>query len=411
MKKFIVLVVLAAMITSLTACSTTDSSSTSEKSSPDKQAQVEIRVMWWGDQKRADITNQMLQLFQQKYPNVKVTAEFSPFSGYFDKLNTQLASGTAPDVFTLGSNILDYALKGVLLDLNPYVGKELNVSDISPSLTAFNTFNGKLNGISVGANSRAILINTETFKKAGVPIPSNDWTWDDFAKVNDTIAKNLGKGYYGTYDDSGKYDTLENYFKQRDKVIYDNQNKKLGFTPDDLVKWFAIWDQMRKAGGVVTPELEISAAPDDTSKTLVVTGKVAMEFIPTNQFAAFQSMTKDKLAMLPVPKGPNGNAIDVESSQNIVGYAKTQHPKEVSELMDFWVNDPGAAKILGNDRGVPVSSKMRAVLKKDASEADKQVYDYLDLVSGNKVKPTYNIPGFNEFSQLLTSTSQNIAFG
>jgi hypothetical protein len=75
------------------------------------------------------------------------------------------------------------------------------------------------------------------------------------------------------------------------------------------------------------------------------------------------------------------------------------------------VNDPDAAKILGNNRGVPVSASGRAALKESVSATDKIIYDYLDLVSKDQsVKATYNIPGFNEYSKLLSTVSQEIAF-
>ncbi|MDU2241849.1 MULTISPECIES: ABC transporter substrate-binding protein [Paenibacillus] len=389
---------------------TGNSSQPSEAGGAATEEQVELRVMWWGDQTRADITTAMLKKFEEKHPNIKVVPEFSPFDGYFDKLNTQLASGTAPDLFTLGSNILEYATRNVLLDINSYVGNEVDTSKISPQLINMNTFDGKLQGISIGANSTAILANTALFEKAGLPMPTKEWTWDDFIKINEQIAA-TGKDTYGSYDYSGEMDQFGVYLTQRDKMIYNEPEQKLGFEAADVAEWFTLWEGMRKAGSIVTPELQISADPDDTSMSLVTKGQVAMQFIPTNQFADFQKMSQDKLTLIPVPMGPNGSMISVQSSQNIVGYANTKHPKEVAMLMDFWVNDPDAAKILGNNRGVPVSSEMRAVLKAEASETDKVVYDYLDIVAVDDVDLLYNVPGSNEFKQELLKASQNVAFG
>ena len=62
----------------------------------------------------------------------------------FDKLNTQLASGTPADVFFLGGNVVDYANKGVLLELDPYVGSELDLTDMDESMVEYGTLGGKL---------------------------------------------------------------------------------------------------------------------------------------------------------------------------------------------------------------------------------------------------------------------------
>ncbi|SED07751.1 sugar ABC transporter substrate-binding protein [Paenibacillus sp. GP183] len=420
MKKHWLVPVLGSLVALSTACSggtggTPAAAGTSAGKVEAVAKKVELRVMWWGDQKRADLTNQMLKKFEEKYPNIKVTSEFSPVSGYFDKLNTQLASQTAPDVFTLGSNLLDYANKEVLLDLNPYVGNALNTADIDKTLLDYTSSKGKLYGVSIGANARSIIANTELFKKAGMPIPQDGWTWDDYAKVSKEVSQKLGKDYYGSYNFTSDYNAMEVYFRQNGKIVYDNESGKLGFEAKDAEAWFAYWDNLSKGGGLVTPELQVSASSLDTSKSLVVTGKAAMSFVPSNLMKAMQGSTKDKLALLQVPRGAKGTGLGLDSSQGISAYAKTKYPKEAAMLINFWVNDPDAVKILGNDRGIPVSSKMRDVLKQNADATDQQIYDYIDRVSAaakkEPVKPSYNIPGYNEFSKLLETTGQQIAFG
>ncbi|MFC0215619.1 ABC transporter substrate-binding protein [Paenibacillus chartarius] len=416
---------MAVMVTAATACggggSAGNGGGSSDSAAPNaaaggaqaKAEQVELRVMWWGDQKRADKTNQVLRKFEEKYPNIKVTGEFSPQSGYFDKLNTQLASGTAPDLFFLGGNVVDYANKGVLLDLGPYVGKELDLTDMDKGMVEYGTFGGKLQHISAGANARGIVVNTEMFKKAGMPVPQDGWTWDDYARISKELATKLGKGFYGSYDMT--VDGMDISLKQRGKQLYDMAGGKLGFEQADAEPWFMYWNELRKAGGVVPMDQQVSNPPGDTSKSLIVTGKVAMSLIPSNQFAAHQNLIKDQLTMVQVPRGPKGTGVVFESSQGMSGYNKTKHPKEVAQLMNFWINDPEVAKILGNDRGVPVTSKMRELLKKEASPLDQIVYDYTSRVSEatlkEPVKVSYNPPGFTEYSKLADTTVQEIAFG
>ncbi|WP_080838925.1 ABC transporter substrate-binding protein [Cohnella massiliensis] len=375
--------------------------------------QVELRVMWWGDQKRADITNEALKLFQEKYPTIKVTGEFAPSTGYFDKLNTQLASGTAPDVFFLGGNVSDYAIKDVLLDLGPYVGNELDLSDMDQSMIEYGTLGGKLVHISAGANARGVVVNKTMFEKAGVELPQDGWNWDDFARISKEISDKLGKGYYGSYNYA--VDGLDIGLKQNGKQLYDMEKGTLGFEEADALKWFQYWDETSKAGGIVPAETQVSNPPGDTSKSLIVTGKAAMSLIPSNQLAAHQNLTQDELVMVQLPRGPKGTGVVFESSQGLSGYVNTKHPKEVATFIDFFINDPEVALILGNDRGVPVTSKNRELLEGKASDVDKIVYDYTSRVSeAAKTEPfavSYNPPGFSEYSKLAESTLYEIGFG
>ncbi|MDF2922373.1 MAG: transporter substrate-binding protein [Paenibacillaceae bacterium] len=428
MKKAWLITAMAMMATGLAACGGSDSGSGSSAPATGTPAgtaaataaatvkpaeQVELRIMWWGDQKRADRTNEALRIFEQKHPNIKVVGEFAPSSGYFDKLNTQIASGTAPDAFFLGGNVVDYVTKGVLLDMNAYVGKELNLSDMDKSMIQYGTFKEKLYHISAGANARGIVVNTELFKKAGMELPKDGWTWADYARISKEISGKLGKDYYGTYDYT--VDGLGIYMGQNDKMVYDMDKNAIGFEQKDAENWFNYWADMRKAGGIVTPELQVANPPGDTSKSMIVTGKVAMGLIASNQLVAHQNLTKDQLILVQVPVGTNGNGVVFESSQGLSGYAKTKHPKEVAQLMNFWINDPDAAKILGNDRGVPVTTAMRDLLKKEANPVDQIIYDFCNRVSeANKtrqVKISYNPPGNAEYTKLLETTVQEISFG
>lgn len=415
MRKILGLTLAAMLLAATTACSGGNNGKTATGSSDTAEPsvdQVELRIMWWGDQKRADKTNEALRKFEEKYPNIKVVGEFAPNSGYFDKLNTQLASGTAPDVFFLGGNVTDYADKGVLLDLQPYVGKELDLTDMDQTMVEYGTLGGKLVHISAGANARGMVINTELFKQAGMDIPADGWSWEDYARISKEISEKLGKGYYGTYNFT--VEGMDIYMKQRGKQVYDMEKDALGFEQQDAEDWFNYWNDMSKNGGMVTPSLQVSNPPGDTSKSLVVTGKVAMSLIPSNQFAAHQNLIQDTLTMVQVPRGPKGTGVVFESSQGLSGYAKTEHPKEVATLMNYWINDPDAAQILGSDRGVPVTSKMRDLLMKDATPLEQTVYDFTSRVSeATKKEPfaiSYNPPSFTEFTKLAETAVQEIGF-
>lgn len=414
MFKRILLSLTALAMVLVTACSSAENESAAgDTANSSPSGQVELRMMWWGDQKRADITNQALQVFMQKHPNIKIIGEFSPSSGYFDKLNTQLASGTAPDLFFLGGNVVDYAKKNVLLDLDPYVGKQLNIDDMDATMVEYGRLDGKLQHISAGANARGIVINKTLFEKAGVSLPETDWDWDTYAAVSKELTDKLGKGYYGTYNFT--VDGMDIFLKQRGKQLYDMENGTLGFHEEDILEWFKYWESSMETGGVVTPELQVSNPHDDTSKSLLITGKAAMSLLPSNQLAAFQSLTEDELIMHPVPRGPKGTGVVFESSQGLSGYANTKHPEEVALLMDFWINDPEAAAILGSDRGVPVTEANRNLLQEKASPVEQIVYSYTSFVSeATKTEPfevSYNPPGFAEFSKLAQTTNQEIGFG
>ena len=57
-----------------------------------------LRFSWWGGDERLAATLAVIDAFEADYPNIKIEAEYGSSDGYHDKLATQLASGTAPDL-------------------------------------------------------------------------------------------------------------------------------------------------------------------------------------------------------------------------------------------------------------------------------------------------------------------------
>ncbi|MEK4251915.1 extracellular solute-binding protein [Paenibacillus sp. FSL W7-1287] len=427
MKKWSLLVSIIVTICLVTACSSNGGNTNTPAASPannntatnsgdnssDTPEDIELRIMWWGDQERADKTNQVIELFEAKYPHIDVVGEFAPSSGYFDKLNTQLASGTAPDIFFLGGNVIDYALKEVLLPLDGYVGNALDLSDMDAAMIQYGTVNGQLLHISAGANARGIVINKTMFEKAGMPVPQDGWSWDDYAAIATEISGKLGDGVFGSYDFT--YDGLDIYFKQHGQQLYNMDEQKVGFDEAMALQWFSYWSDLAEKGGVVTPELTVSNPNEDIAKNLMVTSQVAMTLLPSNQLTSLQSLTTDELTMVQLPRGPKGTGVVFESSQGLSGYAKTEHPEEVAQFISFFINDSEAASILGNNRGVPVTAANRDVLQAQASDVEKIIYDYTSRVSeATKTEPfniSYNLPGNAEFEKMTKTAIQEIGFG
>ncbi len=86
------------------------------------QEQVTLRIAWWGSQDRHDRTLAVIELFEQKYPHIKIEAEFAGWADYWDRIATQAAGRNLPDIFQQDMQYIDlYSSRGMLADLMPYV--------------------------------------------------------------------------------------------------------------------------------------------------------------------------------------------------------------------------------------------------------------------------------------------------
>lgn len=396
----------------LAGCSTKNDSAPSNSSAPSATSKpaekVELRMLWWGSQDRHDLTMKVIKLFEEKNPNIKVTPEYSGFDGYWDKLSVQVGGGSAPDVIQMSTAYInDYVNRQSLLPLD---GTSIKLTDIDESTLSTGKLNGKLYAIPAGISSQAYVYDPAILAKAGVKLPER-MTWDDLAAAAKQITEKLGKDMIGITNDSGSPEMLSFFIRQKGMEFF--KDGKLGFTAEALTEYFNFWEKLRKEGATSTPEQTASFFGAPLEKYPIVTGKTPFALLSSNQIGSMSTLANRPLEMTFIPKANGGKDADyVSPSMYWSIYAKTKYPKEAALLTDFLLNDPEAGKILGANRGVPVSSKVRDALQPQLSDVDKKQFDFVSKVT--KVAKPINIidpKGAGEVRQLLGTTSQEIQFG
>src|SRR5512135_1341160 len=130
---------------------------------------AELRMGWWGNDDRAARTLQVIQLFQEAYPDIKVKGEPNGgTSDHFQIIDTQLAGNNAPDLIQFGGNYPDYIK--YLEPLDAYLGKQLLIDtperfDQTALIPA--TKDGKLWVVSLGTNTLVLVYNRTMIEAAG----------------------------------------------------------------------------------------------------------------------------------------------------------------------------------------------------------------------------------------------------
>src|SRR5919109_1318087 len=146
---------------------------------------ITLRFMTRGSDGYKAWFTQMAGLFHERNPRVTVEVEHVTGSpNYHEKLITQQAAGDPPDtVFTTNDYMFEEAAKGMLLDLTPYFNRSrIRKADYYSAALEPQFLRGKLFAMPVDYGVWALWYNVEMLKKAGVPTPSDKWTWDDYRK-------------------------------------------------------------------------------------------------------------------------------------------------------------------------------------------------------------------------------------
>lgn len=123
--------------------------------------------------------------FEASHPGLKINQELLPAGqNYFEKLQTLIASGTAPDVFDMWEGYVQpYAENGALLNLDPFLESDPKIkkSDFVPVAINGGSWKNNLYAFLIGfiPGPVSLYYNVDHFDKAGIAKPSSDWKWDD----------------------------------------------------------------------------------------------------------------------------------------------------------------------------------------------------------------------------------------
>ena len=270
------------------------------------QAATRVRCFWWGNPERDRRTKTALDAYAQK-TGIQIAAESLGWGDYWTKLGTQTAGGNAPDLIQMDYRyIFEYARRDTLLALEKVMPSPLNLKDFSEGARECGKVDGKLYGVTLGTNSKAMVYDTAMFEKVGVKALDPKWTWDDMARIAGEISKiNPGK-YWGSGDNSRWEQGFEHWLNQRGKLLYTAEGKA-AFTRDDVAEWFALWDKLRKSGAVAPAEVAATNT-GSIDQYEISRGTAAMSFANSNQVVAFQNINKSKLAISVFPNEPGGSS-------------------------------------------------------------------------------------------------------
>ncbi|WP_104824778.1 ABC transporter substrate-binding protein [Rhizobium sp. NXC24] len=376
---------------------------------------TQLRAMWWGSPDRGKRTVAVAELFHSKNPDISVVGESISGDGYWAKLATGMASQTIADVFQLEpSTISDYSKRGACMPLDQFVPSTLNVDSFGKDVLKLTTVDGKLYGVGLGLNSFAMFYDEDVFKKAGLTPPGPTTTWAEYADLAVELTKAAGKRAYwgGPYGARYNY-VLDAWLRQRGKSLY-SEDGGLGFGVDDAKEWYSYWEDLRQRGGTVSPDVQ-TLDQNTIESNCLAQGKSAIGMAYSNQLVGYQLVVKSKLAITMLPReekdGPSGHYYRPALIWSVGSSSK--NGEAAAKFINFFVNDLDAGKVLGVERGVPMSPAVRAAILPTLNPVEQQTVKYVELLKDQVGAYPAPAPlGSGEFDQnVMRPVADQLAFG
>lgn len=419
-RKLLSILLSSIMVISLAACgnSTNQGSSQAETGVPDgteasasagteSAAQegtdngepITLRMAWWGSQTRHDITVEVIEMYEAENSNVNIEYEYYSFDDYFTKLKTLVASDQVWDVFQLGGNFPMYLDKIYYLDEFVESGV-VDVSDISPSyLQITQDTEGKQIGLSNGLNTYGIAYDVDMFEAAGLALPDETWTWDDYYNAAIAISENTGNygssGFTSSEFIAGCSTYIGQYKNVGEYSFFNLELTGMGFDdPLMLEPYIQMRADLINAGA--SPDAGAEAEITNIENDFLVTGEAGMTWVAVNQFPTIYDICAEQgrtLALATIPRitadGPSGAVI--QSSQMLCVSQDSEQKEAAAAFISWFQNSIECNNVLNGERGIPVNTTVREASKAEATKGRKIMYDFVDLVGGFDIPEKVNV--------------------
>ena len=383
-----------------------------------KTDEVTLRWAYWGGEARIERSEAAIKIFEAQNPGVKVHQEPSGGAGdHFVKVDTQVAAGAGPDVINMGGNFPDYIPGGpkghLTLDLFPYgASGVINLDVIDPGAIAYATVDGALYGLSTGANMPALVYNKSMIERAGVALPKVSMSYAEFRQFLIDLQRRLPNGVYAMQDIGvlASNSTPFGYWTRYNGTpLYDAVHNRTYVTAADAKRYLDLFADYRALGVIPPADIAASYAENNADTSMLVAGKAAIGFLWTNQVDGYQQAMVDEIDLIEFPGAAESNALWQTQSQVYTINKDSKNKDLAAKFVDFLVNSPDAAAVLGTDRGNSVSSIARAVGVSNANE--QKGLDYMAVAGPHTTPETDHVPNDTEFNSTLYLIYQRVAFG
>lgn len=334
-----------------------------------RAAPAVLRFSWWGGGARHEATLKAVAAFQQKNPGLRIKAEYMGFNGYLERLTTQIAGGSEPDVMQINwAWLAMFSKRGNgFTDLHRFKA-HLALDAFSAEDRASGLVAGKLNALPVSYTARVLLWNQAAFQRAGLVVPK---TWDDLFAAGPVFKRQFGDRAYPI--DGELYDMMllaQTYAQQLHGMPYvDPKQPRVAMTPAAALDWVRLYKRLVNEH-VATP-LPLRASLGGADKPTEqqpdwVVGRWAGNYTWDSAIALRQS-TLDKqqklvLGDFPTLPGAKNSGLFGRPALMLAVGRNSQQPELAARFIDYLLTDPDAALILGRTRGVPaVERQMKAL--------------------------------------------------
>ena len=361
---------------------------------------IVIKVRLWADQISAAY-QQSFDAFNRAHRGIEVRTNIVAYSTYFNTLRTDVAGGSADDIFWLSNAYLAaYADGGQLLDVRKMLGPGA-VADWEPAVVDQFTRRGVLWGVpQLTDGGIALYYNADLLGAAGIdPAQLNGLRWspdggdtlrpllsrltlDADGNAAGTARFDAGRvrqwGYNAANDPQGIYlnyiGSAGGEFQRGDEFAFDNP---------------AAVDAFRYLVGLINDDHVAPPAADtndngDFSRNQFLAGRMALFQSGTYNLEPVARDARFHWGVAMMPAGPAGR-VSVTNGIAAVGNSATKHPDAVRQVLAWMGSREGNAYLGRNGAAIPAVLSAQPVYFDHWAAEGIDVRPFFSVLNGPRI--------------------------
>lgn len=315
-------------------------------------AQTTLRLTWYSDGNEGEVMADLLKRFEEQNKDIKVILDQVPFKAINESLPVQVAAGQGPDM----ARVVDMGgMSRYVLDMRPHL-KDAAYWDrnFGPFLEWMRPAGDtqSIPGFMTQLTVTGPFVNKTLFDHAGVKMPGEKATWEDWAKATKEVAAKVrapfpialdrsGHRFYalamsqGTkvFDEKGEPRVVDEGFKRAAQLVYD-------------------WHK----SGVMAKEMwgSVSGTAYRGANEEFKNAQVVMYLSGSWQTSQFDKTVGDAFDWIAVPNPcGSGGCSSMPGGAALVAFKTTKYPKEVARVMDYLASEPVLAEFYSRSLFIP----------------------------------------------------------
>ena len=329
-------------------------------------ATEEVAIRWRtrpDNQEEIDVYSQISTELDAELEGIALTYEPCGTEGanYQDQLRSEVAAGTAPDVFWIpGTDVADFANRGLILNFADLAASTegFNVEDFyhgpmyhltyNPETDATGADSGALWGLPRDVSTFALYLNLDLINEAGAPDPrelaaNGEWTWDAFLDVAQKT-RALGSDVYG-YGASAWWGPYGVWLNAAGGGFFNADRNACALNTPESLEGLDFQRSLYQDFDVATPYGEDPEPPFRAGKVAMFqNGRWATPGVRTVEF---------EWDVVELPKGPKGTMGNWLFWGAYVINAKTEHPEEAWKLVQALTTSETQGKVSALGANIP----------------------------------------------------------